>query len=83
MAQTRIRITYATMSADNEELHQAYDQAIQEAKGMLGATIPIVVNGEERSADFTYELRSPIDRELLDLDARRPLTASDGPLSSP
>jgi 1-pyrroline-5-carboxylate dehydrogenase len=59
------RITYATMSADNEELHAAYDQAIAEAKGSLGATIPVVVNGEERSTAPTYELRSPIDNDLV------------------
>jgi len=59
------RITYATMSADNEELHQAYDAGIEEAKANLGAEVPIVVNGEERSGRETYELRSPIDRDLL------------------
>jgi 1-pyrroline-5-carboxylate dehydrogenase len=59
------RITYATMSADNQELHEAYEQAIDEAKGSLGATIPVVVNGEERAAGPTYELRSPIDKDLV------------------
>jgi 1-pyrroline-5-carboxylate dehydrogenase len=59
------RITYATMSADNEELHKAYDGAIEEAKGMLGKTVPIVVNGEERPGEGTYELRSPIDKDLV------------------
>jgi 1-pyrroline-5-carboxylate dehydrogenase len=59
------RITYATMSADNQELHEAYDQAIGEAKGSLGRTIPVVVNGEERSTGSTYELRSPIDKDLV------------------
>jgi 1-pyrroline-5-carboxylate dehydrogenase len=59
------RITYATMSADNEELHKAYDEAIEEAKKGLGATIPVVVNGEEREGTGTYELRSPIDNDLL------------------
>ncbi len=59
------RITYATMSAENEELNKAYDEAIGEAKGTLGKTIPIVVNGEERATESTYELRSPIDHDLL------------------
>jgi 1-pyrroline-5-carboxylate dehydrogenase len=59
------RITYATMSADNEELHTAYDEGIEQAKAELGKTIPIVVNGEERAGEGTYELRSPIDQDIL------------------
>ena len=59
------RITYATMSADNEELHREYDAGIEEAKAQLGATIPVVVNGEERPGEGTYELRSPIDSDIL------------------
>jgi 1-pyrroline-5-carboxylate dehydrogenase len=59
------RITYATMSADNEELHKDYDQGIEQAKALLGATIPVVVNGEERPGEGTYELNSPIDDTLL------------------
>jgi 1-pyrroline-5-carboxylate dehydrogenase len=59
------RITYATMSADNEELHQDYDKGIEKAKSLLGATLPVVVNGEERPGEGTYELNSPIDGTLL------------------
>jgi 1-pyrroline-5-carboxylate dehydrogenase len=59
------RVTYATMSADNEQLHEGYDEGIERAKAGLGKTIPIVVNGEERDAEYTYELRSPIDHEIL------------------
>ncbi|MGZ8565676.1 MAG: aldehyde dehydrogenase family protein [Actinomycetota bacterium] len=59
------RITYATMSADNEGLHQEYDAGIEEAKAQLGATIPVVVDGEERPGEGTYELRSPIDSDIL------------------
>jgi 1-pyrroline-5-carboxylate dehydrogenase len=59
------RITYATMSADNEELHKQYDEGIELAKAELGKTIPIVVNGEEREGEGTYELRSPVDSDIL------------------
>ena len=59
------RITYATMSADNEELHKAYDEGIEEAKAELGRFHPVVVNGEERSGDGSYELRSPIDSDIV------------------
>jgi 1-pyrroline-5-carboxylate dehydrogenase len=65
MAEQGFRITYATMSADNEELHKQYDEGIERAKAGLGRTIPVVVNGQERSDRETYELRSPIDNDLL------------------
>ena len=65
MAEQGFRITYATMSADNEELHKQYDEGIEQAKAGLGTTIPVVVNGEERSDRETYELRSPTDSDVL------------------
>jgi len=65
MAEQGFRITYATMSADNEELHKQYDEGIEQAKAGLGKTIPVVVNGQERSDRETYELRSPIDSDVL------------------
>jgi 1-pyrroline-5-carboxylate dehydrogenase len=65
MAEQGFRITYATMSADNEDLHKQYDEGIEKAKAGLGTTIPVVVNGQERSNRETYELRSPIDSDVL------------------
>ncbi|MBI3648002.1 MAG: aldehyde dehydrogenase family protein [Actinobacteria bacterium] len=59
------RVTYATMSADNEELHKGYEEGIEQAKAQLGGTIPIVVNGQERPGEGPYELNSPIDGTLL------------------
>ena len=32
MAQTRVKITYATMRADNEELHAAFEKAVETVK---------------------------------------------------
>jgi 1-pyrroline-5-carboxylate dehydrogenase len=61
----KFRITYATMSADNEELQAAYDAAAERAKAELGKTYPVVVNGEERFHDETYDEPSPIDKDLL------------------
>src|ERR1700693_3617845 len=59
------RVTYAAMSPDNEELHKGYDEGIEQAKAELGKTIPVVVNGQERAGEGTYELESPIDGTLL------------------
>jgi len=60
----KFRITYATMSADNEELQQAYDEAAERMKAELGKPYPVVVNGEERWHDETYDEPSPIDKDM-------------------
>ena len=39
------KITYATMSADNEELNAAYEEAVERVKDGLGQDHPFVVNG--------------------------------------
>ena len=54
----KFRITYATMSADNEELQAAYDEAAERARAELGKYYPVVVNGEERWRD-EIATRSP------------------------
>jgi 1-pyrroline-5-carboxylate dehydrogenase len=64
MAQ-RVRITYATMTADNPELHAAYEQGIEKAKSWLGQKHPFYVNGEAREGESYDEERSPIDRDIL------------------
>jgi len=61
----RIKITYATLRADNEELHALYDQGVEKARARLGAPHANIVNGKERSGDGEFELRSPIDTDLL------------------
>ena len=65
MAQAGFRVTYATMSADNEELHRAYEQGIETAKSWLGQKHPYFVGGEERWGEATDEERSPIDRDIV------------------
>ena len=65
MAEQAFRITYATMSADNEELQRNYDEAAVRAKDQLGKEYPFVVNGEERWSDEKYEEPSPIDSDIV------------------
>lgn len=60
-----IKITYATMSADNEELQSAYDEGIEWARERMGGDHPFFVNGEERFTDDRYEERSPIDTDIV------------------
>jgi len=65
MAEQGFRITYATMSADNEELHRLYDQGIEVARSWLGQKHPFYVNGEAREGSGYAEARSPIDGTLI------------------
>ncbi|TME12486.1 MAG: aldehyde dehydrogenase family protein [Chloroflexi bacterium] len=65
-ARPRIKITYATLRNDNEELHALYEQGVQEARSGLGAHHRNYVGGRwvDGSAGV-FEARSPIDREML------------------
>jgi 1-pyrroline-5-carboxylate dehydrogenase len=65
MAKTGFRVTYATLTADNEELHEAYEHGIETARSWLGQKHPFYVNGEERWGDATDEERSPIDNDIV------------------
>ncbi|HJP88088.1 MAG TPA: aldehyde dehydrogenase family protein [Candidatus Limnocylindrales bacterium] len=62
----RIKITYATLRNDNEELHGLYEQGVQASRAGLGAHHQNYINGQwvDGSAG-TFEARSPIDRDLL------------------
>ena len=59
------RVTYATMSADNEELHKGYDEGIEQAKKWIGQQHPFYVNGEARTGTGYNAERSPIDSEMV------------------
>ena len=61
----RLKITYATLRDDNEELHALYEAGLEKARARLGAYHRNCVGGAERDGDGTFELRSPIDRDIL------------------
>jgi 1-pyrroline-5-carboxylate dehydrogenase len=61
----RLKITYATLRADNEELHALYEAGLTEAKRELGEHHPNVVDGKERDGDGETIVASPIDRNLI------------------
>jgi 1-pyrroline-5-carboxylate dehydrogenase len=59
------KVTYATMSADNEELQSAFDEAIANVKsGWLGVEVPMFVNGEKVYADEKFDSHSPINTDM-------------------
>jgi 1-pyrroline-5-carboxylate dehydrogenase len=62
---TPMKITYATLSADNEELQSAFDAAVERARGELGRSYPMLIGGEQRKAATEFEDRSPIDSSIV------------------
>ena len=65
MTAERIKITYATLSANNETLHRLYEAGLEKAKARLGQYHRNLVDGADRDGDGTFEVRSPIDSEIL------------------
>ena len=60
-----MKITYATMSADNAELHEAYERGLEAARARLDEDHPLFIDGERRWTEERYEERSPIDRDIV------------------
>lgn len=65
MAEQGFKITYATMSADNEELHAGFDAAIERVEKEFGQTWPMYIGGEAREAEETFADVSPIDTDVV------------------
>jgi 1-pyrroline-5-carboxylate dehydrogenase len=64
-SEPRLKITYATLRNDNEQLHASYDAGLQKARGELGGTHGLFIGGRWRPAKETFEKRSPIDGSLV------------------
>jgi 1-pyrroline-5-carboxylate dehydrogenase len=60
-----MKITYATLSADNEQLQAGFDAAVERARGQLGRSYPMLIGAEERRGATEFEDRSPIDASLV------------------
>ncbi len=59
------KITYATLAAPADEVHEAFEAAVEAVRPRLGATHPLWIAGQEVTATATFEDRSPADRELV------------------
>lgn len=64
-AAPRIKITYATLRNDNEQLHADFERGLERARELLGAEHRNFVGGQERDGDGTFEKRSPIDGAVM------------------
>jgi 1-pyrroline-5-carboxylate dehydrogenase len=61
----RIKITYATLRNDNDDLHAAFDRGLDAARGRLGRSHQNLIGGSWRDGDGTFEKRSPIDGSVV------------------
>jgi 1-pyrroline-5-carboxylate dehydrogenase len=62
----RIKITYATLRNDNEELHALYEAGVEASKAGLGGHHQNYVGGQWVDGRAgTFEARSPIDTDIL------------------
>ncbi len=65
MTATTEKITYTATPEQIEKMHAAFDDALVAVESELGRAYPMIINGEERTASETFEVRSPIDRSIV------------------
>ncbi|MGA2935336.1 MAG: aldehyde dehydrogenase family protein [Methanomicrobiales archaeon] len=58
------KVTYVSLEGD-EGLHSSYEDALEMAARELGKRHPILIGGREVSTGGEFEVRSPIDRDIL------------------
>ena len=61
----RIKITYATLRNDNEDLHSQFEAGATAARAQLGGYHRNYIAGAWRDGTDTFEVRSPIDTDIL------------------
>ena len=59
------KITYTSTPEQVEAMHGAFDRALDALRTDLGKTYPMLIDGEERPGAETFEVRSPIDHEIV------------------
>jgi 1-pyrroline-5-carboxylate dehydrogenase len=64
-ARPRLKITYATLRNDNEELHAQFDAGVAKVRSMLGQAHQNYVGGAWRDGEGTFDKRTPIDGSVL------------------
>ena len=54
------KITYTATAEQIESMHNAFDSALEELRGGLGQTYPLLIGGEERIGSDTFEADNQI-----------------------
>jgi len=71
------KLTYGTMSNPPQEMHDAYELALEKVRQQLGKEYPMIINGERRFAEDKHQAYSPINTRLH-LATFQKGTAKDG-----
>lgn len=59
--QSNFKLTYGTMHNPPQELHDNFDQAVQQLKQNAGREYPMFINGEDRYSQEKHKAFSPIN----------------------
>ena len=59
------RVTYATLAAESDEVHAAFDAGLAELQPHLGARQGSIISGRERTEGPEVVERSPVDGDIL------------------
>ena len=65
MVATAPKITYTATAEQMEQMHQAFDIALDDVQSDLGRSYPMLIDGQERTGRPTFEVRAPADHDLL------------------
>lgn len=64
-ATNQFKLTYSTMFNPPESLHAAFESAVSRVRRDFGRAYPMWIAGRTHEVAETFELRSPIDRDVL------------------
>jgi 1-pyrroline-5-carboxylate dehydrogenase len=59
------KITYATLASPSDELHQAFEAALDRQRELLGQEHPMYIGGRDVRSDRQFEVHSPSDTRVL------------------
>jgi 1-pyrroline-5-carboxylate dehydrogenase len=59
------KITYATLSADDDGMHRKFDAGIEKVKGELGRATPLYIGGRARVTRDSADSTSPTDTRIV------------------
>jgi 1-pyrroline-5-carboxylate dehydrogenase len=64
-AKAEPKITYVTLTADNQELHAQLDAAVVQVRAAQGRTWPLMIGGAARTTAASTESRNPADTRMV------------------
>jgi 1-pyrroline-5-carboxylate dehydrogenase len=59
------KITYTATPEQVASMHESFDRALAEIRNELGRTYPLLIGGQERPGESTFEVRAPADRDIV------------------